>query len=183
MTDTTLELAPRGTRRHRAALEMARNHWPDDPPSHREVEVLVAVHHRRRGRVVGAVSLDSESDVPDPPGGGPWLVNLVVDPACRNQGIGTRLLRRAAARWAPEKEPGGVEKMWRAAAASTRLPGRPATLRPKRDLPVPVFFLRRCRACDRDARRASSGSRGALFFPGPARLPHHGHPRHCASHS
>ena len=101
MTDTTLELAPRGTRRHRAALEMAKKHWPEDPPSHREMEVVVAVHHRRRGRVVGAVSLDSESDVPDPPGDGPWMVNLVVDPSCRNQGIGTRLLRRAAARWAP----------------------------------------------------------------------------------
>ena len=99
--DVTLELAQRGTTRHQDAFEMARRHWPEDPPSGAEIEIMVAVH-RATNRVIGAVSLDLESDVPvPPPAGGPWIVNLVVAPDCRGQGIGTRLLRRAAERWAP----------------------------------------------------------------------------------
>ena len=96
----TVRRAPPGSPERRAALRMASRQWPSDPPSGRELDVAVAVC-AGTGAVVGTVALDAVSDLPDRPELGPWMVNLVVVPGRRGAGVGTRLLRWAAERWAP----------------------------------------------------------------------------------
>ena len=93
-------IARRGSAMYVSAIEMARHQWPDDPPSGQELEVVVAVLSANR-RVIGTISLDAVSDVPDPPDDAPWMVNLVVDPDFRRSGVGARLVSWAATHWAP----------------------------------------------------------------------------------